>query len=178
MVLAFCAFSILGHWMEIPYCLFNDFFFGIVDDNSLVFADPMYPFLVYGIAAVLGALLLVPQKEWLQGRYPLWRAVLKFFLLCTVAACVGELVMGLLLNQPDPATGIYPLWDNSQLPLNVLGQAWLVNDFLLGIVLTFYIWVFYPFLVKIVSKVPERWGWPIVIMVAFAFAILCVVKFA
>ena len=56
MGVSFCVFSIVGHWMEIPYCLFNKHFFGIVEADSLVFADPMYPFLVYGIAAVLGAL--------------------------------------------------------------------------------------------------------------------------
>lgn len=177
MAVAFCVFSIVGHWMEIPYCLFNDWAFGIVDDDSLVFADPMYPFLVYGIAAVLGALLLVPQRDWLADRYPLWQAVLRFFLLCAVAACAGELIMGFLLNQPDPVTGVYPLWDNSQLPFNVLGQAWLVNDVLLGIVITLYIWVLYPVLVKLVGLVPARWGWPVTIAIVAAFAILCIVKF-
>ena len=29
--------------------------------------------------------------------------------------------MGFLLNQPD-AAGNYPLWDNSQLPGNILGR--------------------------------------------------------
>ena len=177
MAIAFCAFSIVGHWMEIPYCLFNDWAFGIVDDSSLVFADPMYPFLVYGIAAVLGALLLVPHRDWLIDHYPRWRAVGQFFLLCVAAACAGELIMGLLLNQPDPITGAYPLWDNSYLPFNVLGQAWLVNDFLLGILLTLYIWVLYPTLVKLVNCVPERYGWPVAIVTVISFVALCVVKF-
>ena len=177
MAIAFCVFSILGHWMEIPYCLFNDWAFGIVDDDSLVFGDPMYPFMVYGIAAVLGALFLVPQRDWLIDHYPRWQAVLRFFLLCVVAACAGELIMGLLLNQPDPVTGVYPLWDNSQLPGNVLGQAWLVNDFLLGIIITLYIWVLYPALVKLVNLVPERWGWPLTIVIVVSFTILCVYEY-
>ena len=63
MIIAFCVFSMVGHWMEIPYCMFNDYFFGIVEEDTLVFADPLYPFCVYGIAAVLGALLLVPQRD-------------------------------------------------------------------------------------------------------------------
>lgn len=179
MAIGFCVFSIVGHWMEIPYCLFMDWAFGIVDDDSLVFDDPMYPFLVYGIAAVLAALLLVPHRDWLiQNRKPRWLAVLLFFLLCMAASCAGELIMGLLLNQPDPITGEYPLWDNSYLPGNVLGQAWLVNDFLLGIVVTLYIWVLYPALVKVVSLVPEKYGWPVTIAVVVGFVILCMVKFS
>ena len=177
MAIAFCVFSIVGHWMEIPYCLFNDWAFGIVDDDSLVFDDPMYPFLVYGIAAVLGALFLVPQRDWLSTRYPFWQALLRFFLLCVGAACAGELIMGFLLNQPDPITGEFPLWDNSQLPLNIFGQAWLINDILLGTVITLYIWVLYPALVTVVNKVPERWGWPVTIAVVVSFIILCIVKF-
>ena len=178
MAIAFCVFSILGHWMEIPYCLFNDWAFGIVDDDSLVFEDPMYPFCVYGIAAVLGALFLVPQRDWLIDHYtPRWRAVLRFWLLAVFASMVGELSMGLLLNQPDPVTGVYPLWDNSTLPLNILGQAWLVNDILLGSLVTLYIWVLYPLLVKIGNLVPERWSWPTTIVIVVSFVILCIVKF-
>lgn len=179
MAIAFCVFSVVGHWMEIPYCLFNDWAFGIVDDESIVFTDPMYPFLVYGIAAVLGALFLVPQRDWLIDHYqPLWRALLRFYLLAVFASMMGELIMGLLLNQPDPVTGAYPLWDNSYLPGNVLGQAWLVNDVLLGSLVTLYIWVLYPALVKLVQRVPERYGWPLAIIVVAAFVALCVVKFS
>ena len=178
MAIGFCVFSVLGHWMEIPYCLFNDWAFGIVDDDSLVFADPMYPFCVYGIASVLGALFLVPQRDWLIDNRPTMRsAVIRFFLLAVFASMMGELIMGLLVNQPDPVTGIYPLWDNSQLPLNVLGQAWLVNDFLLGGLVTLYIWVLYPALVKLVSLVPERWGWPLAITIVVGFTVLCIMKF-
>jgi uncharacterized membrane protein len=178
LAVGFCIFSIVGHWIEIPYCLFNDWAFGIVDDNSLVFTDPMYPFCVYGIASVLCALLLVPQRDWLAYRYqPRWRAVLRFWLFAVLASMVGELSMGLLLNQPDPVTGVYPLWDNSYLPLNVLGQAWLVNDVLLGTLVTLYIWVLYPTLVKSLGALPESWGWPITIAVVVSFVILCIVKF-
>lgn len=178
LVIAFCVFSIAGHWMEIPYCMFNDYFFGIVEDDSLVFADPMYPFCVYGIAAVLGALLLVPQRDWLIDHYrPRWRAVLRFFLLCVIASCAGELIQGFICNMPDPVTGEYPLWDNSNLPLNILGQAWLVNDILLGIIVTLYIWVFYPALVKLVRLVPKRFVIPTTAVVVISFVALCVVKF-
>ena len=178
MIIAFCVFSVIGHWMEIPYCLFMDWAFGIVEDDSLVFSDPMYPFLVYGIAAVLGALLLVPQRDWLiDHRPPKIKAVIIFYLIATIASMLIELGMGLLLNQPDPLSGIYPLWDNSYLPGNIFGQAWIVNDILLGGLVTLYIWVLYPLLVKLVNLVPEKWGWPLTLLVLVLFIALCVAKF-
>ena len=54
-----------------------------------------------------------------------------------------ELAMAFLLNQPDAADN-YPLWDNSQLPGNILGQAWIVNDIGLGAVAMLYTWAIYP----------------------------------
>ena len=178
MAIAFCVFSVVGHWMEIPYCLLMDAAFGIVDDNSLVFRDPMYPFLVYGIAAVLCALVLVPVRDWLRKRVTSRkRAVFIFFIMAVFAAMAGELIMGWMLNQPDPYTGLYPLWDNSTLPGNIFKQAWIVNDILLGALVTLYVWVLYPWLVRIVFLAPERWDWPVTIAVVAAFVVLCIVKF-
>lgn len=178
MIIAFCVFSLVGHWMEIPYCLFNDWAFGIVDPDTQVFADPFIPFPVYGFAAVGCSLALVPLRDWMRATQPpLARAVITFFLLATLAAMAGELIQGFLQNQPDPITGEYPLWDNSQLPGNILGQAWIVNDLLLGAVITLYVWILYPLLVKAISFVPEKWGWPVTILVAVVFLILCVHKF-
>jgi len=165
--------------MEIPYCLFMDWAFGIVDDDSLVFADPMYPFLVYGFAAVGAALVLVPLRDWMRLHRPTFaRAVIDFFMLAVIASMLGELIMGWMLNQPDPYTGLYPLWDNSYLPGNIFGQAWIVNDVLLGALVTLYVWVLYPALVKLVSFVPPRYGWPVTIVVVVSFVILCIVKFS
>ncbi|MDO4400912.1 MAG: hypothetical protein Q4D27_08195 [Coriobacteriia bacterium] len=179
MAIGFCVFSIMGHWMEIPYCLFMDWAFGIVSDDSLVFSDPMYPFLVYGFAAVGCSLALVPQRDWLRATYKNQLvAAFVFFLLAAFTAMMGEIILGSICNQPDPVTGVYPLWDNSVLPFNVLGQAWLVNDVLLGLIITLYVWVLYPLLVKLVGLVPERWGWPVTIVIVVAFVILCIVKFS
>ena len=49
-----CVFSLVGHWLEIIYCTFMDLF-GIVDEDSLVWNDPFYPFLVYGVGCVVCA---------------------------------------------------------------------------------------------------------------------------
>ena len=58
----FCVFSVVGHWLEIVYCSFMNIF-GIVDADSLVWDDPCYPFLVYGVGAAVCTILLVPIKE-------------------------------------------------------------------------------------------------------------------
>ena len=85
--------------------------------------------------------------------------------------------MGLILNQPD-AAGEYPLWDNSELPLNILGQAWLVNDLVLGGVAMLYTWFVYPWCERMLAHVPARAMNVIAIVVVVGFIVLCVVKFS
>lgn len=172
----FCVFSVASHWLEIAYCSFMDIF-GIVDADSLVWDDPMYPFLIYGIGATVCALALVPLKQRLVARSAsLLRAGILFFA-ATVAVCMlMELAMGFLLNRPD-AAGVYPLWDNSQLPLNVLGQAWLVNDLALGAVAMLYTWVVYPLCQKLLAHVPLRVMNAASALIIIGFALLCIVKF-
>ena len=83
----FCVFSVLGHWMEIVYCSFMNVF-GIVDADSLVWDDPMYPFLVY---AMLYTWIVYPLCQKALGKLPL-RAmnllaavvVIGFVVLCAV----------------------------------------------------------------------------------------------
>lgn len=173
----FCAFSVVGHWMEIAYCSFMNLF-GIVDADSLVWDDPLYPFLVYGVGVAVCALLLVPIKDRLVARRHTMLGAAAQFYLITVAVCLAmELGMGLMLNQPN-AAGEYPLWDNSQLPLNVLGQAWLVNDLALGAVAMLYTWVVHPLCVKAFAKLPPRAMNALAAVVVLGFVVLCTVKFA
>ena len=47
--------------MEILYCSFMNIF-GIVDADSLVWDDPLYPFMVYGIGVLVCAIALVPLR--------------------------------------------------------------------------------------------------------------------
>ena len=177
LVVHFCAFSVIGHWMEIAYCTFMNLF-GIVDADSLVWDDPFYPFLVYGVGVAVCVLLLEPLKQRLVARRrTLFGAGAQFYLI-TIAVClVMELGMGLMLNQPN-AAGEFPLWDNSQLPLNVLGQAWLVNDMALGAVAMLYTWCVYPLCEKALAKVPPRAMNALAASVVVCFAALCAVKFA
>lgn len=173
----FCVFSVVGHWMEIAYCSFMDMF-GIVDDDSLVWVDPFYPFLVYGVGVAICAIVLVPLKERLLARRRArWGAGVEFYLIAVGTCLVMELGMGILLNQPN-GLGEYPLWDNSALPLNVLGQAWLVNDLALGAVAMFFTWAVYPFCERALAKVPARAMDVAAATTVAGFAVLCAVKFS
>ena len=169
----FSVFSVLGHWMEIAYCSFMNIF-GIVDPDSLVWDDPMYPFCVYGV----GVLVLVPLRiQLVKRRRTLWGAALEFFVITVLVCMAMELTMGLMLNQPD-AAGNYPLWDNSQLPGNILGQAWIVNDVGLGAIAMLYTWVVYPLMQKALSRVPIRVMNVAAAVIVVGFIALCAVKFA
>ncbi|MEA5020785.1 MAG: putative ABC transporter permease [Gordonibacter sp.] len=177
LALYFCVFSVLGHWLEIAYCSFMNLF-GIVDADSLVWADPFYPFLVYGIGATICSIVLVPLKIRLVERCSsLLNAGVRFYIITVLVCMLMELVMGFMLNQPN-AAGEYPLWDNSKLPFNILDQAWLVNDLTLGAVATVYTWVIYPLCQKAIAKIPLRIINPLAVVIIVGFILLCIVKFS
>lgn len=139
------AFSMAGHAMEVPYCTLMGSLFGIVDDDYAAMVDPWYvPYWVYGAGAVVMVLTMVPAKaRLLRACSTKQAAVLAFFVLAVGLCAVLETGIGLAINQPNHL-GEYPYWDNSELPLNILGQGWLVNDVLLGAVATAFVWVVFP----------------------------------
>lgn len=68
-IMYFFLFSVVGHWMEIPYCLSMDALFGIVDADYAIFLDELYvPYWVYGAGAAAITILLLPLKIRLVGR--------------------------------------------------------------------------------------------------------------
>jgi uncharacterized membrane protein len=152
-------------------------FFDVYDPESLVWDDWLYPFLIYGIGVVVNAYILVPFKD-LLSRFVKSQsaAVALCFAAATLLSLLMELVMGLLLNRPD-SSGVYPLWDNSNLPLNVFGQAWLVNDLALGALATFYTWVIYPWSEKCLNRLPKKIMSAATTVVVSGFVVLCFVKF-
>lgn len=134
--------------------------------------------MVYGIGVLVCAIALVPLRIQLaKRRKTMWGAALEFFVITVLVRMAMELAMGFLLNQPD-AAGNYPLWDNSQLPGNILGQAWIVNDICLGAVTMLHTWAIYPLCQKALAKVPIRVMRPVAAIVVVGFVVLCVVKFA
>ena len=138
-----CCF--FGHWLEVPYCWLMDTAFGIVDSDYAAVTDPWYvPYRIYGYGALAMTFVLEPLKELIMRRRKTSHgALLEMTCLCVLLAMLLELGFGMAINQPN-AAGVYPYWDNSQLPLNVLGQAWLINDFFIGLVAMVYLGFIFP----------------------------------
>ena len=145
----FYLFNILGHWAEIPYCTFMDRCFGIVDENYELWTDPWYkPYWVYGSGVVVMTIVIEPLKEWLLDKCRSTAgALFATFGIATALAAFMETVFGFICNMPDE-NGVYPFWDNSQLPGNILGQGWIVNDLVMGVMCVLYVWVIYPAICK------------------------------
>ena len=135
-IIYFCVFSVVGHWMEAAYCTLIRFGMipGTYDPNSQIWSDWLYPFIVYGFGAVACVLLLYPVKNFLEKRIrsrvvPLLISFVVNALVCTAI----ELVMGLMVNQPGP-DGKLPLWDYSDMFCNFMGQVCLQNAIAFGVV--------------------------------------------
>lgn len=173
-IINFCLFCLIGHWLEIPYCMFMDWAFHVVADDYAVWSDPLWvPYWVYGVGTVVITLTLFPLKiHILEQRKTMIGAVIQFFVTAVVACALLELVIGLMINQPD-ATGKYPFWDNSMLPFNIFGQAWLVNDVILGLVSAFYVFIAFPFIQRAFSLLKPRTANRLFVFVLVFFAIVC-----
>lgn len=169
LIVCFCGMCLLGHLLEIPYCLAMDSMFGIVDDTYPVWTDPWYhPYWVYGVGAVLMTLFIEPFKERLViRRKTIWGAMLQCFVIMVALCAAMECIIGWLVNQPDPVTGLYPYWDNSQLPGNIFGQAWIVNDIAIAIAAMIYVWLVYPLVCRALA-----WLRPAAANASFAFVVI------
>lgn len=178
LIVCFFVFSIVGHWLEIPYCIFMEHFFGIVSHDYAIWYDPLYkPYWVYGIGAVAMTLVIEPFKERIIQRCSTIRgALLETFVFTTILSMLLELGIGLIINQPD-ATGTYPFWDNSHLPFNIMGQAWLVNDVIIGLVATLYVWVLYPLVCEAFMHLSPRAANGAFVGVLVIFAVCCVAAY-
>ena len=178
LIVCFFLFNILGHWIELGYCVIIDSLFHVVADDYAVWDDPWWhPYWVYGFGAVFMTLVFEPIKERLsKNSSSIWGTILKTFLLATFVSMVLELTFGLIVNQPD-ANGKYPFWDNSQLPFNVLNQAWLVNDFFLGFAATIYVWLVFPLICAGFERLKPRTANIVFVLITIGFGLCCLTSY-
>jgi len=148
--------------------------FGIVDSDYAVWTDPWYhPYWVYGFGSAGLILGVEPLKEYIiKKRKTLWGAFLETFVIAIFLSMCMELLFGLLVNQPD-AAGKYPYWDNSQLPLNIFGQAWLVNDIFIGLVGMIVIWIIFPLLCAFFDYLKPKTANLVAAGIVAAFCLCC-----
>ncbi len=176
MIIYFCLFSIVGHWMEAGFCTLIKWGLvaGTYDPTSGIWRDYLSPFPIYGIGMVACALLLFPIKtklqEALHGRIS---PLVLSFLINTAVCATLELILGFTQNMPD-ANGIYPLWDYSDMPFNFMGQICLQNTLAFGAVATLVTWVVFPVLQRQYLKLPEDMRKAIFVAVVVFYAlVLC-----
>lgn len=177
LVLFFCIFSVVGHLVEFPYCWIGMTYFGSVDPDNEVITNPLKPFFIYGVGIVLCSVFLEPFRRFLLGRAPsAVRALIAFYLVSIFIAMAFELIQGFTQNQP--VNGEYPLWDVHDLPGNILGQAWIVNDLLLGALITFVVWLVLPFSNRLADRLEPRTANILCAVVVTLTLILTVVTYA
>ena len=178
LVVCFCLITIIGHWMEIPWCIAMDRLFGIVSEDYVVWTDPWYhPYWVYGFGAVGMTLVIEPLKEIIvMHRKTLWGALLETFVITVALAAVMECVIGWLVNQPDQF-GEYPYWDNSTLPGNIFGQAWIVNDLGIGLMAVLYVWVIFPLVCEGFSLLRPQVANAVFVIIIIGFAACCIASY-
>lgn len=177
MLIYFCVFSVLGHVLiEWPYCWIGATFLGTLEPTAEVLTNPLKPFFVYGFAMIAIGAFTDPLKDALRDRfYKTWQALLVFYILSIFMAMAGELIQGFLQNQP--VNGVYPLWDVHDLPGNILGQAWIVNDVLFGVAITFATWILYPGCERLMSNLTGRCAGINALIVVGLFVPLCLVTY-
>ena len=174
MIIYFCLFSIVGHWMEAGLCLFIKYGIvpGIYDPNSGIWRDYLSPFPVYGAGMVACGLLLYPIKTKLEEKLGgVWKPLLLSFIVNTLVCAVIELILGLTSNQP--VNGVYPLWDYSTMPFNFMGQICLQNTTAFGVVATLMTWAVWPALQRLSAKMPNdvRKTFFVAVVVFYAFVV-------
>ena len=155
MIIYFCAVSVIGHLLEYPYCWLGMTLFDSVDPNSEVLSNPFKPFFVYGVGIVLCAICLEPlRKSLLEHCRNPYTALIVFYIISVFIGMAFELTQGFLQNQP--VNGVYPLWDVHDHPGNILGQAWIINDIFIGLLITLIVWVVLPMLNAFMNRIPDR----------------------
>lgn len=178
LIVCFFIFNIVGHWVELGYCICIDGLFNAVEDGYAVWEDPWWhPYWVYGLGVVFMTLAFEPLKELLIRRSTnLLSVVLQTFVLAMLLSMILELSFGLIVNQPD-ALGNYPYWNNEGKPLNVLNQAWLVNDFFLGLGSTVYIWLVFPLVSYGFERLKPHAANIVFALITVGFAACCITSY-
>ena len=173
LIIYFCLFCIVGHWMEAAFCLLIKYGIvpGIYDPNSQIWSDWLYPFPVYGFGTAACILILFPVKNFLQRHiHNGWAPLVLSFIINTLVCSGIELTLGLLQNQP--INGVYPLWDYSDMFCNFMGQICLQNSLAFGGVATLMTWLIYPGLEKLMGKLTNTAANVLFIVVVIFFALV------
>jgi len=151
--------AVVGHLIENVYTGIGFLLgtFDVTDPNYVdIWLRPLKPMWVYSVCTLFFFFIIIPLKEQIhkRGRSKLL-SITVVFTAAFLVAFLTELIMGLLLNQPNEL-GAYPLWDFSNYNLTVLNQAYLVNDFWYAVLMTVCAFVVFPLLEHRLAKLKPR----------------------
>lgn len=170
MVIYYCIFSVVGHWMEAAFCMGIALGWFAGDpgwDNTSLWRDWLYPFPPEGVGFVVCAMFLYPIKCWFQEHVHIPALPLALSFVVNGCFCSAiELCFGLAQNAD------HALWDYSTMPFNFMGQVCLQNALLFGVASTLITWVIYPFLERLVDRVPRDIMGIATVAILVAYAIL------
>ena len=152
LIMYYCIFSVLGHWMELGFCMLIRA--GVVageydPSNTMLWRDLLFPFAMEGIAVVICALWLYPLKNWLVSKINVRFVPLFLSFVINGAVCtLMELIGGLLVNAD------HSLWDYSDMFCNFMGQICLQNAVGFGLACTLIVWIVYPAMERAIARIP------------------------
>ena len=154
LLLYYCVFSVLGHWMELAFCMLIRA--GLVGGdydptNTMLWRDLLFPFPMEGIAVVICALWLYPFKNWLIEKIqkPVIPLVISFVTNALLCSCI-EFIGGITFNAH------YQHWNYSDMPFNFMGQVCLQNAIGFGVACTLIVWIIYPAMERAISRIPDE----------------------
>jgi hypothetical protein len=156
--LYFMSFSMVGHWVEILFCLGikHGIFKGGYDrSNHMLWDQWLFPFPAEGTAAVLADLVLVPVKQAVQtavaaspipmpAKMPVTLAA-SFFANQIVCTAV-DFGCGMVANRN------YELWDYRDMRFHFMGQVCLQNSLFYSILATWGVWWLLPALEELLAR--------------------------
>jgi len=151
--------AVVGHLIEYVYTGFGFLLghFDATDPNYVeIWVYHLKPMWVYSVCTLFFFFIIIPLKELIHKKL---RSkvlnVVAVFAAAFLIAFLTELIMGLLLNQPNEL-GIYPLWDFTDYSWTVLNQAYLVNDFWYAVLITVCAFFVFPPLEYRLAKLHPR----------------------
>lgn len=147
--------AVVGHLIENVYTGLGFLVgsFSVDDPNYVdIWLRPLKPMWVYSVCTLFFFFAIIPLKEQIHKRLKSKALnIVAVFGAAFLIAFLTELVMGLLLNQPNEL-GVYPLWDFTDYNLTVLNQAYLVNDFWYAVLITVCAFFVFPPLERRLAK--------------------------
>jgi uncharacterized membrane protein len=156
----FCAFAIVGHYLEIVWFMFRHLTTG--SPMRWPITPIMLVAIPYGLGVVAIILLVIP----LIKRYKL--SLPKVFILNVLVSGVIEYTCAVIIVMTE---GYNEHWNYTSRPLNINGFTCLEATIIFGILATFFIYFIYPFCEKLLQKLSNKQVLIIFLILAISYGV-------